>query len=148
MSIDWGKKWNGRNSYYCLCLIPFASNIKSMLLNYSNNTKLISVSTQLKTLPAVFLMPNYGKEILIETQEIGYQKDTVSKQEIRIYFETLSHYLYLHIFLIQIKVKMCKMDILFFLAFVNIQYYIAKFIMVGKFQSTISASITSWQYFD
>ena len=148
MSIDWGKKWNGRNSYYCLCLIPFASNIKSMLLNYSNNTKLISVSTHLKTLPAVFLMPNYGKEILIETQEIGYQKDTVSKQEIRIYFETLSYYLYLHIFLIQIKVKMCKMDTLFFLAFVNIQYYIAKFIMVGKFQSTISASITSWQYFD
>ena len=114
-----------------------------MLLNYSNNTKLISVSTQLKTLPAVFLMPNYGKEILIETQEIGYQKDTVSKQEIRIYFETLSYYLYLHIFLIQIKVKMCKMDTLFFLAFVNMQYYIAKFIMVGKFQSTISASITS-----
>ena len=39
---------------------------------------------------------------------------------------------------------MCKMDTLSFLVFVNIQYCIAKFIMVGKIKVQIQQA--SWQY--
>ena len=52
-------------------------------------------------------MPNYRKEILIETQEIGYQNDTVSKQEIRT--SKFYHIIFIHIrFYFKLKLKFVK----------------------------------------
>ena len=58
-------------------------------------------------------------------------KNIVNKElDLYINLGILSYILYLHIYKLSKKIKMCKIYIVFYIFFVNVQYYIAEIYMV------------------